>query len=367
MTTAKERDMSYDKQRDALTGKIFELALAAGEAANIHIGDRLGFYRSLAKDGPASAPELARRTGTSERMVREWLEQQVLGGVLTVDDASTPEEKRTFTLPPAHAETLTDERSLAYIAPLPRMIVGCVAAMPALLEAFRSGGGVPYDAFGPDVIESQADMNRPVLEHVLAQEWLPAVPGVQRKLASGKARVADVGCGAAWSSIAIAKAYPGVRVDGFDLDELSVQLARRNVEEAGVGDRVTVHLRDAGDAEFAGAFDLAIAIECIHDMSRPVEVLSAMRNMLVRGGTAIVADERALDAFTVTDDPMERLFYVFSTLLCLPAGMADTPTAATGTVMRASTLEAYAREAGFQRLEVLPIEHGQFRLYHLHP
>lgn len=366
MTTEAD-ELTHDEQRDVLGGKIFELSLAVGEAANIYIGDRLGLYRSLA-NGPATAQQLAERAGASERMVREWLEQQALTGVLTVDDASAPADQRVFSLPAAHAEALTDERSLGYIAPFPRMLVGCVNAMPHLLEAFRTGKGVRYEDFGRDVIESQADANRPMLEHMLTQEWLPAAPDVHATLQSKQdARVADIGCGAAWSAIAIAKAYDGVRVDGFDLDEMSVELARANIAEAGVQDRVTVHRRDAGDAEFAGQYDLAFAFECIHDMSQPVKVLRAMREMLAEGGTAIIADERTFDAFTVTDDAMERLFYCFSTLLCLPAGMADAPSVATGTVMRASTLEAYAKDAGFARVEILPIEHAQFRFYRLHP
>jgi cyclopropane fatty-acyl-phospholipid synthase-like methyltransferase len=225
---------------------------------------------------------------------------------------------------------------------------------------------VPYERFGPDIIESQADANRPMLEHLLTQEWLPAAPDVHAKLQSG-ARVADIGCGAAWSSIAIARGYPRTVVDGFDLDPKSIELASRNVAEAGVESRVTLHLRDAGEPAFEGKYDLVLAIECIHDMARPVEVLSAMRRMLTDGGAAIVVDERTRDAFMVTDDPMERLFYVFSTLLCLPAGMAEQPTAATGTVMRASTMESYARDAGFQRVEVLPVDHAQFRFYRLYP
>jgi 2-polyprenyl-3-methyl-5-hydroxy-6-metoxy-1,4-benzoquinol methylase len=366
MTAVHSEEAAYEAQRDAFVDKVFGLALATGEAANIYIGDRLGFYRSLAESGPATSAALAERTACSERMVREWLEQQAVSGVLTVDDASAPVERRTFALPGAHAEALTNERSLSYVAPFARYLIGCARALPLVMDAFRTGNGVAYDAFGPDIIESQADANRPMLEHLLTQEWLAAIPGLGERLKDGS-RVADIGCGAAWSSIAIARGYPGTSVDGFDLDEQSVQLALRNVAEAGLEDRVTVHERDAADAEFAGRYDLVVAIECIHDMSRPVDVLRAMRGMLAEGGIAIVIDERTADAFTLTDDPMERLFYMFSTLLCLPAGMADTPTAATGTVMRASTLEAYAREAGFARLEVVPVEHGQFRIYRLHP
>jgi len=363
-----ELDMTaHEAQRDALAGRIFDMALATGEAANIYIGDRLGFYRSLQRDGTATSAELARRTGTSERMVREWLEQQAVSGVLEVDDATVAPRERVFSLPAPHAEALADERSLSYISPFPRMLVGCVNALPLVLDAFRTGGGVPYDAYGIDVIESQADANRPMLEHLMAQEWLAAAPDVHAKLSSSVgARVADVGCGAGWASIAIARAFPAARVDGFDLDQMSIELARRNVDEAGVADRVTLHHRDAADPAFAARYDLVTAIECIHDMSRPVDVLRAMRGLLAEGGAVIIADERTADVFSVTDDPMERLFYVFSTLLCLPAGMAEQPSAETGTVMRASTLERYARDAGFSRMEVLPVDHAQFRFYRLH-
>jgi SAM-dependent methyltransferase len=237
-----------------------------------------------------------------------------------------------------------------------------------VMEAFRTGKGVAYDAFGPDIIESQADANRPMIEHLMTQDWLPGAPDIHARLASGaSARIADVGCGAGWSAIAMARAYKGSRIDGFDLDAASIELARKNVAEAGLEDRITMHCRDAADPAFAGTYDLVTAIECIHDMSRPVDVLRAMRGLLAEGGSVIVADERTADSFSPTDDPMERLFYVFSTLLCLPAGMADAPTVATGTVMRASTMEAYARDAGFSRFEVLPVEHGQFRFYRLQP
>jgi SAM-dependent methyltransferase len=257
---------------------------------------------------------------------------------------------------------------MAYTAPFARYLIGCANALPLVMEAFRTGRGVDYDAFGPDIIESQADANRPMIEHLLTQEWLPGAPDVHEKLASGAAaRIADVGCGAGWSAIAMARAYAGAHIDGFDLDPASVELARKNVAAAGLQERVTMHLRDAADPAFAGTYDLVTAIECIHDMSRPVEVLRAMRGLLAEEGSVIIADERTADAFSLTDDPMERLFYVFSTLLCLPAGMADTPSAATGTVMRASTMESYARDAGFGRFEVLPVEHGQFRFYRLRP
>ena len=168
-----------------------------------------------------------------------------------------------------------------------------------------------------------------------------------------------------WAAISIARAYPNVTVDGFDLDGPSIELANRNAKDAGVTDRVHFEARDAADPALAGAYDLAIVVEAIHDLSRPVEVLSAIRAMLRSGGTLIVADERVADEFTAPGDDLERLFYGYSVLCCLPSGMADQPSAATGTVMRRSTFERYANEAGFSEVETLQIEHDFLRFYRL--
>ena len=183
------------------------------------------------------------------------------------------------------------------------------------------------------------------------------------------ARVADVGCGAGWSSIALARAYPQARVDGFDLDAPSIELARRHAAAAGVADRVAFHARDAADPALAGAYDLVLAFETIHDMARPVEALRTMGRLAGAGGAVIVMDERVGEAFTAPGDPTERLFYGSSILFCLPTGLADgtpeRPSAGTGTVMRPATFRRYALEAGFGGVEILPIEHDFFRFYRL--
>jgi 2-polyprenyl-3-methyl-5-hydroxy-6-metoxy-1,4-benzoquinol methylase len=167
------------------------------------------------------------------------------------------------------------------------------------------------------------------------------------------------------SAIGIARAYPDVRVDAFDLDEASVDLAARNVRESGVADRVRVHLRDAGDPELAGAYDLVAAFETIHDMARPVDALRAMRGMAAPGAGVMVVDEHVADAFAAPADELERLMYGWSILHCLPAGMAEQPSAATGTVMRPSTLRDYALQAGFSNVETLPVDAGFFSVYRL--
>lgn len=188
-----------------------------------------------------------------------------------------------------------------------------------------------------------------------------------RLQAETPARVADVGCGVGWSSIGIAHAYPRVQVDGYDLDEPSIEMARANARDAGLSDRVAFHVRDAGDRALAGRYDLVAAFECIHDMSNPVGALRMMRQLAGDNGVVFIVDERVGDRFTATGNDVEWMMYGWSVLHCLPVGMADQPSAETGTVMRTDTLRRYASEAGFRSVEVLPIENFFFRCYRLNP
>ena len=332
----------------------------------VYLGDRLGYYRALAEGGPATAGELAARTGTAERYAREWLEQQAVTGILACDNPGAAASERRYRLPDGYAAVLVDPDSPTAMAPMAQIFAGCVKPLPQILEAFRTGGGVPYEEYGADLAEGQAGTTRPQFRHLLAQEWLPAMPDVHARLrAEPPARVADVGMGLGWSSIAIARAYPTVRVDGFDLDAASVAAARANAESEGVADRVAFHARDAGDPDLAGRYDLALAVECVHDMSDPVAVLGAMRRLVGEGGTVLVVDEKVADRFVAPGDDVERYMYGFSVLHCLPVGMVEQPSAATGTVMREATMRRYAEEAGFRAVDVLPIEHDFFRFYRL--
>jgi SAM-dependent methyltransferase len=355
-----------ETQRDALAERLFGAALGAYELMTVHLGDRLGYYRALVEAGEATPAELAAATGTHERYAREWLEQQAVAGIVEVDDPEAAPEARRFRLPAAHAEVLTDRDSLAHVTPMARFGVSFAQTLPAVEEAFRTGGGVPWDAFGTIGRDAQGDANRPVFFNLLGSEWLPAIEDVHERLqADPPARVADVACGAGWSSIAIARAFPKVTVDGYDLDPSSVELARANVSETEVADRVTIHLRDAGDPELAGSYQLVTVFEALHDMSQPVEVLRALRGLVADDGAVVVMDERVADSFTAPGDEVERLMYTYSVLCCLPVGLADTPSAGTGTVMRVDTVRRYASEAGFADVEVLPIEHEVFRFYRL--
>jgi SAM-dependent methyltransferase len=243
-----------------------------------------------------------------------------------------------------------------------------VSPLPALIEAYRTGGGVPYAAYGPDTRDGIAEVNRPMFINLLGSAWLPAIPEIHLRLqANPPARVADVGCGTGWSSIALARTYPKVRVDGLDLDEASIATAQANAHRAGVAERVRFELRDAADPQLAGQYDLVTAFETLHDMARPVEALRAMRELLAEHGSVFIADERVAEAFAAPGDELDRLNYGWSILHCLPASRAESPSAATGTVMRPPTLRRYATEAGFREVQVLPIQNDFWRFYRLVP
>src|ERR671912_1185583 len=355
-----------EQRREALVERVFGSAIGLMELLSIYVGERLGLYRALAEGGAATAPELAAATSTNERYAREWLEQQAVAGILEVEDEQTEPEARRYQLPEGHDEVLLERDSLYYVAPFAQQMVGLMLPLPALLEAYRTGGGVPYPEYGEDMREGIAYGNRPMFVNLMGTEWLPAIQDIHERLqADPPALVADIGCGAGRSSISIARAYPKVRVDGFDLDEDSIARAKANAEAEGLADRVTFQVRDAADPEFSGRYDLAIAIECIHDMSRPLEALRAMRSMVANDGVALVVDERVGEEFKAPSDETERLMYGFSVLHCLPVGMAEQPSAATGTVMRPATLRHYASEAGFSGVEILPIENDLWRFYRL--
>ena len=345
---------------DALGEKVFASILGTLDVFAIYVGDRLGYYRQLAEHGAMSSTELAERAGTVERYAREWLELQAVAGYLEVSDG----EPRRFAIPAGHAEALTDRLSLGYVAPLARMISAAGARLGDIVAAHRTGTGVPWDAFGHDMRESQGDMNRPFFLNLLTREWFGRVEHIDRRLRAGR-RVADIGCGHGWSAIALALGYPGLEVDGFDLDAPSIAAAERHASEYDVADRVRFHAIDAGDASITGTYDLVTAFECIHDMPDPVSALRTMKRLAGDDGLVVVMDERVSESFSPDADEVEHLMYGFSNFVCLPDGMSSAHSAGTGTVMRPDTLRRYARAAGFEDIDILPIETDFWRFYQL--
>jgi SAM-dependent methyltransferase len=359
--------VTSEERRDALVERLFAATIGAVDLCSVYLGDRLGLYRALAEGDAMTPAQLAAAAGIHERYAREWLEQQAATGILDVIDVASGGSTR-FRLPDGHAEALLDEDSLNYVAPFGKALLGVLRPIDALLDAYRSGDGVPYGDYGADMHEGQAAFTRPMFVNLLAQEWLPGVPDVhERLLADPPARVADLACGGGISSIAIAKGYPKVRVDGIDLDAPSIELANRNLAGSGVEDRLSFHVVDAADAQLRGRYELVTIFEALHDMSYPVDVLRAARGLLADGACVIVGDERTADTFGAPADDLERLYYGFSVLHCLPVGMIGDGAAGTGTVMRASTVEQYARDAGFSRFEIAPIENDFWRFYVLRP
>ena len=278
----------HEAERDAFAEKMFQSALGYFDLLSIRLGQRLGLYEVLA-EGLMTSEELASRAGVAERYAREWLEQQTTAGIIAAD---TEREPVAFTLPAGHADVLLDVDSLSYLGASVSQLYSITNAFEQVVEAFRSGGGVPFDAYGADSIEGQGASNRPVFLTTLPNEWLPNIAPLHDRLrASPPARIVDVGCGTGWSSIAIAKTYPKVTVDGIDPDEISIEMARKNAAAEDVADRVQFHREDAALITRA-PFDIATAFECVHDMARPVEVLAAVRASLVEEGAMLIVDER---------------------------------------------------------------------------
>jgi predicted O-methyltransferase YrrM len=345
--------------------KIFTAVLGTMETLSLYLGERLGWLDALTS-GPLTAAELADRTQTAERYAVEWLEMQaVYGNVTVVEQGPGPREQRRFGLQPGAAEVLTDQHSLSYLGALPRMFAAVGMHLDDLLAAYRSGGGVSWAELGADARESQAAINRPWFESELGPA-LASVSDLHQVLSTPGARIADIGCGEGWSSIALASAYPDAAVVGIDVDEPSVIAARSNAEAAGVADRVSFSLTDGGRLDEPDAFDAAFVFEALHDMPRPVEVLTAIRRAVRSDGAVVVVDEAVADDFTAPGDVVEQAMYGYSTLICLPDGLSSQPSVGTGTVMRRSVLTSYATRAGFAGVDVLPIEgFAFFRFYRL--
>jgi 2-polyprenyl-3-methyl-5-hydroxy-6-metoxy-1,4-benzoquinol methylase len=352
---------------EALVERLFNAIIGSLEVASVHIGGRLGFYRDLALHGDATAGELATRTACAERYVREWVEQQAVAGILIVDRPDAAATARRYRLPAEHQAVLVDEDDLNYLTALAGIAVDVVVPIEQLLDAYRSGAGVPFETYGHDLVDAIGAVNRPQFLNLIAG-WLSSIPEIDARLrATPAARVADVAAGTAQSSIAIARAYPGVHVDAIDVDATSIERARANITAAGLGERVHPILHDASAGNLGGPHDLVTIFEALHDMNHPVAALRAVRASLSAGGSVLIADERVAESFAPPGDEIERLNYGFSILHCLAVGLLDGDSAGTGTVIRPDTVRAYARDAGFTRVDVLPIEHDFWRFYRLVP
>lgn len=343
----------------ALAERLVEQLAGALEVLSIHVGLSLGLYEDLAERGPARPGDLAERTGIHPRYAREWLEQQAAAGLLDADGADGMD--RVFTLPEEHRAVLVEQDHPDYAAAVGPALAGVGRAVPAVLRAFRSGRGVPFADYGEEIRRGIGGFNRPMYVNDLEAVWMPALGEHHRRLQTTEdVRILDLGCGTGSSTVALARAFPGARVDGIDLDESSVADARSLAKESHVQERVTFRTGDAATVGGEG-YDLVCLFEVVHDAADPAGVLRAARRALRAGGVVLVADENVADEFTAPADLIDRLNYGFSVLHCLPATMAEDPVEAIGTVMRPAVLERLAREAGFTRIEELAIDNDLWR------
>jgi SAM-dependent methyltransferase len=285
-------------------------------AALVVMGDKLGLYRALAGAGPLTPDELAQRTGTAERYVREWLNNQAAGGYVEYDPSTG-----RYTLPPEQAVALTDESSPAYIPGFFQIAVGSVVDSPRITEAARTGAGIGWHDHVHDVHEGCERFFRPGYNANLLSSWLPALDGVVEKLERG-AKVADVGCGHGASTILMAKAFPNSTFAGSDYHDGSIETARQRAQDAGVAGRVTFEVAPAAGYSGTG-YDLVTMFDCLHDMGDPAGAARHVRETLAPDGTWMIVEPAAGDRVEDNLNPVGRAYYGFSTLLCTPASLSQ--------------------------------------------
>ncbi len=320
-------------------------AAATGSAVCCYIGDALGLYEAMAGAGALTPAELAARTDTHERYIREWLANQAAGGYVVYDP-----DLGTFELPAEHAAVLADPDSPAYAAGLIATLMAASASADRVAAAFRSGEGVSWHEHDPRVLGGISRLNGPLYRHNLVEEWIPALDGVHERLAAG-ARVADVGCGHGASTIVLAQAYPASRFVGFDSHAESIAAASTAAAQAGVGDRVAFEVATS-DGFSGDGYDLVCFFDCLHDMGDPVAAAAHARKVLAGDGTLLVVEPAAGDDLADNLHPIGRLFYAGSVLLCTPSSLAQKEAVALGGQAGPRRLREILTEAGFTRSRV---------------
>ena len=328
---------------DQFLGRVVGDLGAAMSAALVGVGDKLGLYKGLSAGGAQTPSELAQRTGTQERYVREWLCAQAAGGYVNYD-AKTGR----FSLSPEQSAALADETSPAYVPGGFQIVEAVVRAMDRAVDNFKNGGGMAWGDHAHCLFEGTERFFRSAYLGNLTTSWLPALQGVEAKLVRG-ARVADVGCGLGASTILMAKTYPRSRFWGFDAHAASIETARQRAEAAGVADRIVFEVARA--TEFPGTgYDLIAHFDCLHDMGDPIGAARHVRSALDADGTWMLVEPFASDRVEENLNPVGRVYYAASTMLCVPASLADGgPRAALGAQAGESRLRAVALEGGFSR------------------
>jgi 2-polyprenyl-3-methyl-5-hydroxy-6-metoxy-1,4-benzoquinol methylase len=335
MTHARSAD---PKKLEALLGQIVGDAGAAMSAALVVVGDRLGLYKALA-EGPATASDLAKRTGTAERYVQEWLDAQAASGYVRY-----AKERATYELPPEQATAFADDLSPAFVPGLFQLMHAMWSAVDRIAERFRTGEGLPWGEHHPCLFEGTERFFRAGYRGNLVTSWLPALDGLISKLERG-AKVADVGCGLGASAILMAQAFPKSRFFGYDSHANSIELARQRAAEAGVSEQVTFDV--ASSTDFPGReYDLVCHFDCLHDMENPAGAARHVKEVLASDGTWMIVEPFASDRREDNHNPVGRVFYSASTMLCVPHSLSRRGPAL-GAQAGEARLRRIANEAGF--------------------
>ncbi len=331
--------MPDENKLNAFLGTIVSDLGAANSAVLVRIGDRLGLYKAMAGAGPLDSAELAERTGTAERYVREWLANQAAGGYVRYD----PPTGR-YELPDEHAMVLADEDSPVLMLGGFDFTATFFADEDRILDAFRTGVGVGWHEHDPRLYPGCDRFYGPLYKSSLVQSWIPALDGVADKLAAG-ARVADVGCGHGSSTLVLAEAFPNSTFVGFDYHDASIAAARKAAAQAGVADRVRFEV--AGAKDFPGSYDLICFFDCLHDMGDPVGAAGHVRDALAPDGTWLLVEPMAGDRTEDNLNPIGRLYYAGSVMLCTPCSLAQEVGLGLGNQVGEKRLAELLTQAGF--------------------
>jgi len=350
-----------EKLRD-FARRLFGHLNGAVTSALVYLGDELGLYRALAEGGPQTSAELAGRTGLDERWVREWLYNQGAAGLL---EAGAGER---FALSAEGRAVLAEEAHPAFGAGMFSQLPKTLAVVERLRESFRTGLGLPYDAFGPEGARGVERGFAPWVRRFLVPALIRRVPGLEARLAEG-ARVADVGCGAGVALLVLAEAFPKAELHGYELSRFALARAEENRARAGAANLRFHDVREEPLPE-DGRFDLVLSLDCLHDMTDPARVARSIRRSLAQGGVWLIADIKSYPSYAenVAQNPMASLMYGFSVLTCMSSALSEPGGAGLGTL---GLHEAHARElaaqAGFASLRRLEIEHPINAFYEARP
>jgi len=331
--------LNHEKLNELLGKAIIDIG-AIVHAALVLIGEKHGLYKTLAKEGPMTPAELAKRTETAERYVTEWLASQAAGGYITYDESNGK-----FSLTEEQAFLLAQEDSPVYLPGAFQVGLAAAKARTKMEDAFRSGGGLGWHEHDPELFHGTERFFRPGYAASLISSWIPALNGVQEKLMEG-ARVADVGCGHGSSTILMAKAFPKSNFFGFDYHPASIEIARNRAKDAGVQDRVKFEVASAKD--YPGQdYDLVTLFDCLHDMGDPIGASAHVKRTLKQDGTMMLVEPFAHDDIAQNLNPVGRLYYCASTLICTPASRAQEVGMALGAQAGEKRLRDVLAKAGF--------------------